>query len=541
MTEMNNKEILACFETVSNIAPNPEIAARDLERVREKLSELFSKHPASKGLSIPVIMPSTIAKLAAVLVLAVVLLTSINKLRDSQSTRKPITCFTLLSRACAAEQTVFVGKHLVHITNEIIVYPAAKESPVAERLKQLNLSDGQRRYIETVSSWLDFNWMPICSLKADGQFRFHELKLSRDIDRPYTITDQAWYDSATGRFARVMETGEKVIFANSYDGQAVYFSQRTTDGALSLLSERIKENFNPPQNPAEFLGITAGLRSSLENDDYAAISEITDGTLEDGTPVKIYKQGFADLLGDINTYWLFKVRLDDGTIAEMEFVTAGSTQLVIRRVAAKSIKESPYSWDLAEIKGRIGKSGDNPIVDVGPDVWIPEVSLQHMVDTAGFETYIFASIPSWLSEPVISDAADFASPGRRMFGITYKASDNRHIIIFQSHTFNTFFASVVKHAHLIYSSSNGFKLWSGGPEKWWTELHLNSAGFTPAEDRTGYLLQSPAGTFPSLAINGRLTENELRQLVDSLVPARKLLELSSEELKKMKTKGTDHE
>jgi len=356
MTKINDKEILGCFEAISNITPNSEAAARDLERVREKLSEIFSANPVSKGLSMPLIMRSTIAKLAAVLIVAVVLLASLDKLRDSDSTRKPISCFTLLSRACAAERTIFTGEHIVHITNEIIVYPATDQNPVADRLNKLNLSESQRRYIETVSSWLDFNWMPICSLKADGQFRFHELKLSRDIDRPYTITDQAWYNPMTGRFARVMETGGKVIFANSHDGQAVYFSQRGADGSLRLLGERIKEDFNPPQNPAEFLGITAGLRSSFEHDDYAAISEITDDTLENGTPVKIYKQGFADLLGDINTYWLFKVRPDDGTIAEMEFVTAGSTRLIIRRVEARTVEESPHSWDLAEIEGRIGKT-----------------------------------------------------------------------------------------------------------------------------------------------------------------------------------------
>jgi hypothetical protein len=541
MTEINENEILGCFEAVSNIAPNPEMASRDIERVREKLNEIFREKFEGKGYSAPVFIRTQIAKIAAIIVLAVVILASLNNLRDSHPIRKPISSFTLLSRACAAEQAVFTGEHIVHITNEIIVYPDTDQNPVAERLDQLNLSDGQRNYIETVSSWLDFNWMPICSLKADGQFRFHELKLTRQIDQPYTITDQAWYDPETGRFARVMETTEEIIFANSYDGQAVHFSQRAPDGTLGLLSERIKENFNPPQNPAEFLGITAGLRSSLEHDDYAAISEITDGTLEDGTTVRIYKQGFADLLGDINTYWLFKVRLDDDTIAEMEFVKAGSTQLIIRRVAAETIEQSPHSWDLTEIEKQIGKGNDNPIVDVGSNVWIPDVSLQHMVDNAGFETYIFASTPSWLSEPVISDGADFASPGRRMFGITYKASDNRHIIIYQAHTFNTFFASIAKQARLIYKSANGFTVLSGGPEKQWTEIQFISSGFKPAEDRTGYLLQSPAGTFPSLAINGQLTEDELQQLVDSLVPVRKVLELSSDELKEIKEKGADHE
>ena len=40
----------------------------------------------------------------------------------------------------------------------------------------------------------------------------------------------------------------------------------------------------------------------------------------------------------------------------------------------------------------------------------------------------------------------------------------------------------------------------------------------PAKDRTGYLLETPDRTFPALAVNGSLTEAELHELVDSLVP-----------------------
>ena len=64
-------------------------------------------------------------------------------------------------------------------------------------------------------------------------------------------------------------------------------------------------------------------------------------------------------------------------------------------------------------------------------------------------------------------------------------------------------------------------------------MHIRSAGFTPADDRSGYVLESPAGTCPSLAINGQLTDEELVDLVDSLVPAKKVLELSNEELRSL--------
>jgi len=527
MTEIDEKEILSRLEAVAQLKPDPARAAARIDHIRRTLTARPPTDiPPTPSIFQTIAGSRALRFAAAAVVLAGVSL-SVYLTRPGKTT--PITCFTLLSRACAAEQAIFAGENIVHIVNTITVHPPTAQSPLAERLDQLNLTRGQRRYLQTVNSWLDFNWMPIYSLAADGQFRFHELKLSPGADQPYVITDQAWYDAPTGRFIRLLETAGKIIFANSYDGRSVYFSEPHPDGSVHLLSERITSDFITPQNPARFLGITAGLQSFVEQDDYPPITEVTEGTLEDGLPLRIYKQGFPDLLGDINTYWLFKVRADNGTIAEMEFVQAGAPRLVIRRQSARSVTSAPYSWDLADVRMQTADA-NSPAADVTPDMWIPDVSLRHMVETAGFDTYIFASTPSWLEEPVISDMADFASPGRRMFCITCQANDGRHIVMYQSQTFNKFFASIIKHARLLYTSANGFKLYGGGPEKWWTEIHLRAGGFTPAEDRTGYALQSPAGTFPSLAVNGRLTNKELETLVDSLVPAAEILDPSPQDL-----------
>ncbi|MBN2128509.1 MAG: hypothetical protein JW741_03400, partial [Sedimentisphaerales bacterium] len=45
----------------------------------------------------------------------------------------------------------------------------------------------------------------------------------------------------------------------------------------------------------------------------------------------------------------------------------------------------------------------------------------------------------------------------------------------------------------------------------------------PSEDRIGYVFESPAGTFPALAVNGPVSDEELHGLVDSLLPARQYL------------------
>ncbi|MFC1738174.1 hypothetical protein ACFL1G_03880 [Planctomycetota bacterium] len=477
-----------------------------------------------------IIMKSKITKLAAaaIVLVAISFFSVFIRQNDSTSQTNSISCFTLLSQACAAEQSLFTSKGIVHIVNEITVYPAPDEKSTSTKLEQLNLPVDLKKTLETANSWLDYNWLPLCSLGADGQFCYSQLELSQQFDKAYTITDQAWYDPATGCFARVMkiDKDEKVIFANSYDGQFVYYSQPAADGSLRLLSERTTPDFNPPQNPAEFLGITAGIRDSISDEIFPPIERIADATIEPGVAVRVYKQGFVDMFGDINTYWLFKARDDNKTIAEMEFVLANSTQLVIRRVLCESVKVPQFSWDLVEIDQQIRHAQQSPKVAVQPDIMRSNISVQHMIDNASFETYILGKTPSWTDEPQLDDMADFANPQERMFIITYRANDGRHLILCQSKTFNDFLRSILAYGAKTYTSSNGVKLWDGGStQKWWTEIHLSSAGFTPADDRSGYVLESPTDTFVSVAVNGQLTEEELQELTDSLIPAKEYQKL----------------
>ena len=118
------------------------------------------------------------------------------------------------------------------------------------------------------------------------------------------------------------------------------------------------------------------------------------------------------------------------------------------------------------------------------------------------------------------DCLDLPSPPNRMFFIIHHASDGRDMVLVQAETYNKMMGRFFQQGRLAYTSPNGFKVWAGGPEKWWTQIVLSSAQLVPTEDRSGYGLESPAGTFPSLAINGQLTEEELHALVDSLIPAK---------------------
>ena len=111
-----------------------------------------------------------------------------------------------------------------------------------------------------------------------------------------------------------------------------------------------------------------------------------------------------------------------------------------------------------------------------------------------------------------------------MFIFAARANDGRHLVMVQSPSYNTMIGPMAKTGTLVYTSPNGFKVWGGGQSKWFAEILLNSAKFVikdpPSDNRTGYILESPAGTFPAMAINGPLSDEELHKLIDSLVPAK---------------------
>ena len=89
---------------------------------------------------------------------------------------------------------------------------------------------------------------------------------------------------------------------------------------------------------------------------------------------------------------------------------------------------------------------------------------------------------------------------------------------------------VQKVGKVVYTSPNGVKVVSSSRDKWLAGILLQSAqawiGEAASEDRTGYLLQTPAGTCPTLAINGKMTDDELHALIDNLIPAKEYIEQS---------------
>ena len=406
--------------------------------------------------------------------------------------------FSLLAKACAAEESLFIGTQIIHIQNEIIVQAGAGVG-------------------------MGFIWLPMCSMKPDGGLRLNQLKFAT-APESYVVTDHSWYDPATGHFSRILKTGDSMVFANSYDGQFICDANVAPGGVVQVTKQAVAADFRPPQSPAEYLGLAAGLATSLSQDD-SMVQGVQQSTLADGEPAHVYTVGMPDPDGQLQGYWLFKVRDKDSTIAEKEFVLQGRAQLLIRRVLTEPVKTPGVSWDLGQIDGTAAQA--NPKVTITPDMVVQGVSVQHMVERAQFETYVFSTQPSWTGAVQITDCIDPATPGGRMFFLTARAEDHRHIVLVQSPTYNNLSGRVAKGGPLVYTSPNGFKVWGGGPQKWFSQILLQSVRAfiqdPPAEDRIGYTLESPAGTFPALAINGPVTDEELHKLVDNLVPAKDYL------------------
>jgi hypothetical protein len=259
------------------------------------------------------------------------------------------------------------------------------------------------------------------------------------------------------------------------------------------------------------------------------VQNVTKDQLEDGTPVVVYKVGFPNPWGDLNTYYLFKIRQSDEIIAEIDYVFNGQRQMIIRRVVSEQVDKPGYSWNLAELSSKELASQSPSPVTVASDVAIPNVSVRDMVDRAEFETYIFATDPNWTKSRMIVDVVDPMNPTARMFIVIYQPKDNdtRMVMLIQSQTHNKYMSAMFKQVEAQGGKfnwmgyANGCKVYRNtGSETFWTELCFKNSNVEPAKDRCGYILETPAGTFPLIAVNGPVTEEELTELVNSLIPAK---------------------
>jgi hypothetical protein len=440
--------------------------------------------------------------LAAAAVLAVIVL--ISQRLNHQPGKPGGTKFSgFVAQAWAAEKSVFTREGIIHVVNRITV--KAISDPELAKMR----------------------WLPLVTLDAKGGMHFNQLNLSAEPGEGYTIDEDLWYESSTGRYAHILRDKGLLIFANSYDGKALHISERMTDGSLKIGAESAEE-YKAPSIPAAFLGMGAAFNGGLNEKNMAQFSDQGPGTLEDGTPVRVLRfmmgagsDGAPQSAQD--SYVLFKIR-DTNAVAEIEWLVNGQSWLTIRRDLAENVPAPEFPWDLSGVPQLPSRDQhQKPQVAITKDLVLPDASVKQMVEKSDSPIYLFDKNPAWTNSRNIMDILDITNPPNRMFLIAYSAADSRHVVLLYSSTFNKVFAGVKNQGQTVYTSRNGFKLWRTQRDKWIGGILLQSAqGVTrsaPSEDVMGYILESPDGTYPALGINGKISDEELHTLVDSLVPA----------------------
>jgi hypothetical protein len=418
-----------------------------------------------------------------------------------QGGRKALSAFGLLAEACAAEEHLFAGKQIVHLVSEILVEPSADATLARMR------------------------WLPLVSLEATGKPRCDQLSLPAEVGKGYTVEDRSWYEPTTGRFARVLTSSGKPIFANAYDGKAVYTLETSPTGRPQVAKHPAAKVFQAPKSPAAFLGIAAGLRSSVGDKNESLATDVGKTTLDDGAQARLVKLHFpaGGPQESNDNYWLVAIRSDGNVLEKAQWFAHGKSLLVIRRGKPGPSLPPNMGWDLAGLDRQAATTATpGPSVMLG--MVVPDISVEQMAKKADFTTYVFSKAPSWAGERQITDILDVASPPHRMFLTTYRANNGRHVVLMQSFSYNKMLGPLVKLGKVLHTSPSGIKVWSGPRDEWLAKILLSSAQASikapPGKEITGYILETPAGTFPALAVNGKLSDEELHGLIDSLAPAK---------------------
>jgi hypothetical protein len=480
-------------------------------------------------------MKSPITRVAAVLLLMVgiAVMNWQSSKSHSNDRTSSLTFLSLINTASAAEQALFAGENIVHITHEITLYPNSDAPDMAAKLDELLESNFARtKNAAFMRAWFSsYVWLPVHSLEPDGELRWHKLELAETAEKASSVQEHIWYDPDSGFFARVFKQQEQVLFALSYDGEAVYLAQASDDGRFQVQREPITEQFSLPDNPAEFLGISASFQGSMDMRNLPPVEEDDLGQLADGTWVRVYKLRWQDT----DAYHVFMVRDDDDTIEQIESVAYGRPVQQIQRVSSDSAETPGISWDLAELAGQTTQAQSEVTFTEG----MTEITAQQMAERALVETYVFGRTPDWIAEQAFIEVLDEASPLRRMFMVFCRAADGRHIALTQGSTLGQYLEAalgMIKKAGFRWTprvfGGNRFKLHALPDFRYlpdigyeamreWSPSHVfKEMGFEPAEVSRAYVMHSPTNTDFVMAVNGRLSDEELEDLVGGLVPAR---------------------
>jgi hypothetical protein len=430
----------------------------------------------------------------------------------------------LRRQAVAAAKSLFAGEGVLSLASETVVEP----------VKDAILAKGR--------------YMNMRSLGASGKPEPATLALPAKPGEQYALESHIWYDRKTGRFARVVTIGGETIFANAYDGSAVYAIEPDAQGVMRVVGRPVAPSFQPLKDPADFLGVTGSLDEDRFEKSY---SDAGPSALPDGSPARVVKLSTPEMPGmsmlrevmGNSPYKLFTIRKSDFACVQIENVMKGERALVTRLKTAETVAAPGVPWNLGGVKVRIALPTTGEQQLAGPILMGPSASVQQMSAVSDYKTYLFAADPPWTTERRIMALRDPTSALSWMFVTAYRAKDGRHVVLVQAAMYNKMFEQLMatmagpqgeglkKNLKEIYASPSGFKVWSMMKGTGMGAMILTAArdwlNAEPLSDSAGYLVQTPAGTFPALAVNGSLTDDELHALIDSLVPAKEYLKKPS--------------
>jgi hypothetical protein len=410
----------------------------------------------------------------------------------------------LYGRVWAAENARLSGDQVVHVTSRIDVLPVADVEMAEAR------------------------WLPLVSLDAHGQPRFHQLRLAAAPGQAYSVQVNMWFDSREHRFARVVQRDGALVYADSFDGQSLFTAEPDAQGRIAVTPAPVEREFVAPKDMAALSGLLGAMPPPTTANDNVHVTRAGSTTLGDGSSAYLLDVRPARLIPGVKdeTHLRLTVREDEHTVVRSEFYFNDTPAFRIELQAVKQGEDVAVGWNLARLgafapqvapaQATLG-SGHRSLFQVLKDAVVLDVSVEKMIASLSFEPYVFSENPVWTKERKIAIVM-------RGVLIAYVADDGRHVVLAQlGHPQRP----KTDADRLIHTSPSGVRVWSTSDAKRNAMIAFVSTqsmtGAQPAGDCTAYMVEVPGDLRLILAVNGTPREGEIEGLADHLVPARQLV------------------
>jgi ankyrin repeat protein len=423
--------------------------------------------------------------------------------RNGPNGIKEITSHPLLAQATAAERDILDQGGIVHIIKEVSFHPVS----------------------DSMMAKMRGHFIPM--IGADGEMVFNQLSLPDNPARGFTVHNDSWYDPSSKRFASITLIDDDPFFINSFDGEIVRTTEAADSSQLKIVEKKMTGSFTWPEELNRNIGVYNDVEQMLERFDEENISEAGEGTLEDGTQVRLVKAETVGPEGKVISSCLIKIRKTDNTFAEMDLSLKEEKIMTLRFDLKRPVAESSVPWSLDGIDSLVHIPG----ASIQFDMMKPDVSVRQMLDNVDFPAYlIHPEPPGTLKRETLLKSLYNPAYKRTMslcFTV-FQKKDDRHLVLVQINNDSRNLGAIIKggakkDGTKAYTSPHGFELWSTPKDDWNAKNMLRGARGAipdmgrPAKDCSGYIIITPDGPAVMLAINGRLGNEELHRLVDNLV------------------------